>query len=69
MVKRFFDNRKVCFLEFYDLATDNEPFFIQFYDQGGCAHQNNVLGENRCGLCEKYYLPNEEWVQCLICKV
>ena len=69
MVKRFFDNRKVCFLEFYHLATDNEPFFTQFYGQGGCAHQNNALGENHCGLCGKYYLPNEEWLQCPICKV
>ena len=27
MVKRFFDNRKVCFLEFNHLAIDNKPFF------------------------------------------
>ena len=30
MVKLYFDNRKVCFLEFYHLATDNEPIFTNF---------------------------------------
>ena len=30
MVKRFFDNRKVCFLEFYHLVTDNKPFLQNF---------------------------------------
>ena len=45
MIKKIFDNRKVCFLELYLLATDNEPFFIRFYGQG-CGHQNNALGKN-----------------------
>ena len=69
MVKIFFDKRKVCFLEFYHLATYNEPFFTQFYGQGGCGYQNNVHGENPCGLCVKDYLPNEELLQFSICKV
>ena len=30
MVKRLFDNRNVCFLEFYHLATDNEQFLHNF---------------------------------------
>ena len=53
IVKRFFDNRKVYFLEFYHLATDNKPFFTQSYSQRECRHQNNALGENRCRLCGK----------------
>ena len=69
VVKRFFDNRKVCVLEFYHLTNDSEPYFTQFYGQGGCGHQNNALGENPCRSCGKDYLPNEEWLQCPICKV
>ena len=45
MVKRFFDIRTVCFLVFYHPATDNKPFFTQFYGEGGCAHQNNAFGD------------------------
>lgn len=59
MVKRFFNIRTVWFLEFYHLATDNKPFFTQFYGEGGCAHQNNAFGENHCGFCGKDYSPNE----------
>ena len=62
VVKRFFDNRKVCVLEFYHLTNDSEPYFTQFYGQGGCGHQNNALGENRCRSWGKDYLPNEEWL-------
>ena len=68
-VKRCFDNRKKCFLELYNLGTNNEPFFTQFYGRGACGHQNNALGGNHCGLCGKEYMSNEEWLQCPICKV
>ena len=69
MVKRFFDNRKVCFLEFYHLAINNKPFFTQFYGQRGCGHQENALGENRRGFCGRDYWPNEQWLQCPICHI
>ena len=69
MVKLYFDNRKICFLEFYHLATDNEPIFTQFYGQGGCGHQNNAFSENRCGFCRKDYLLNKEWLWCPLYKV
>ena len=59
MVKRFFDNRKVWFVELIS-ATDNEPFFTQFFGQRGYGRENNALGENCCRLWGNVYLPNKE---------
>ena len=68
MVKRFFDQQNVLYLQFFKMATDAKPFFTQFYEERACGHQK-ITADYHCGLCLKEYQPIEEWIQCPICKV
>ena len=53
IVKRCFDNRKVCFLEFYNLATDNEPFLPNFTAKGHVVIKTILLVEITVNCAEK----------------
>ena len=68
-VKRFFNQQEVACLEFYAMLTNKEPFFTQCYGEGACGHEQISTGNSHCGSCLGDYQTNEEWLQCLICRV
>ena len=63
MIKRFFDEQNVPYLQFFKTATDEKPFFTQFYGEGGCGHQKIAADDNHFGSCLGDYEPTEEWLQ------
>ena len=65
IVKRFFDQQNVPYLQFFKMAI----YAKQFYEEGACGHQKITADDNHCGLCLKEYQPIEECLQCPICKV
>ena len=69
MIKRFFDEHNVHYLQFFKMATDKKPFFTQFYGEGACSHQKIAANDNHCGSCLGGYEPTEEWLQHPRCKV
>ena len=69
MIKRFFDEQNVPYLQFFEMATDEKSFFIQFYGQGSRGHQKITAYDDHCGSCLGDYKPTEKWLQCPRCKV
>ena len=69
MVKRFFDQRKVAYLEFYAMSTNKKPFSTQYYGEGTCGHEEISTDDSHCGSCLGDYQTNEEWLQWPICHV
>ena len=51
------------------MATNEKPFFTQFYEEGACGHQKIAADDNHCGSCLGEYEPTEKWLQCPRCKV
>jgi len=52
VVKRSFDQQSVPVLKIFELATDEKPFFTQYYDENmSCSHEKTNVGENHCGSC------------------
>ena len=49
MVKRFFDEQNFPYLQFFKMATDEKPFFTQFYGEGACGHQKIAADDNHRG--------------------
>ena len=60
MIKRFFDEPDVPYLQFFKMATDKKPFFTQFYGEEACGHQKIAADDNHCGSCLGDYEPTEE---------
>ena len=69
IVKRFFDEQTVPCLPFFKMATYEKAFFTKFYREGACDHQKIAADDNHCASYLGDYEPNEEWLQCPICKV
>ena len=46
MIKRFFGKQKVSYMQFFEMGTDEKPFFTQFYGEGPCDHQKIVADDN-----------------------
>ena len=69
MIKRFFDEYNISYLQIFKMAADEKPFLTQFYGEGGCGHQKIAADDNHCGSCLGDYETTEEWLQCPICKV
>ena len=69
MIKWFFDEQNVPYLQFFKMATDEKPFFTQFYGEEACGHQKTAADDNHRYSCHEDYEPTEEWPQCSICKV
>ena len=73
-VRHCYDKNKVCYLEFYHLASDEKPFFTQFYrsesDPEVCGHVTlDSIDENLCALCNLVYDSHDgDWLKCPICK-
>ena len=57
MFKRFFDNRKVCFPEFYHLGTDNETFLHNFTAKENAAIKTMPLVKIAVGCAGKIICP------------
>ena len=64
-----------CKLKFFKLATDEKPFYQQWYRRPGdpevCDH--SVLSlmhdpDNTCASCRKPYLAKEDWLECKVCE-
>ena len=49
MFKRFFDEQNFPYLQFFKRATDEKPFFTQFYGEGACGHQKIAADDNHRG--------------------
>ena len=58
-VKRCFDIRKVCFLEFYNLATYNELFFTQFSTKEHVVIKTMLFVEITVDCAEKNICPTK----------
>ena len=69
MIKRFFDQRKVAYLEFYAMSTDKKSFFTQYYPEGACWYEQISSDNSHCRSCLGDYETNEEWSQCPTCRV
>ena len=69
MIKRFFDQQNVPYLQFLKMATDRKPFFTQFFGEGACGNKKIAVDDNLCGSCLGDYEPTEEWLQYPKCKV
>ena len=60
MIKRFFDEHNVHYLQFFKMATDKKPFFTQFYGEGAYSHQKIAADDNHCGSCLGGYEPTDK---------
>ena len=73
-VKRKVNSNNITYLEFFQLSSDIQPFYSQFYrktdDPAVCWHTSaDDIDENTCGYCSGKYGDNEqEWMECPSCK-
>lgn len=73
-VKRGYNEENVCFLEFFRLSDEREPFFIQYYPRLNtlvCDHERNgEINDNVCGHCKEHYAEDgDTWLQCPSCRI
>ena len=73
-VKRKYNRENVCFMEFFRLSDDEEPFFTQYYPRSNilvCDHKRDgEMNDNVCGHCEEHYiLDGNTWLQCPSCRI
>jgi len=73
-VKRGYNQENVCFLEFFRLSDDGEPFFLQYYPRLNalvCDHERgSEINDNVCGHCKEVYVEDgDTWLQCPSCRV
>ena len=69
IIKLFFNEQNVLYLQFFKIATEKKPFFTQFYGKGAWGHQKIAAADNYCGSCLGNYEPNEEWLQRPVYKI
>ena len=77
-VKRSFSEDNVCFIDFFGVTNDDDPFFTQFYrkddDSEVCGHENLPLlfdVDQTCVFCKATYVAlkeKEDWLQCKLCE-
>ena len=73
-IVRTFNEDNVCKLEFFKLASDQEPFYIQWYRKEGdpevCGHDQLPLSFNidtTCAQCRGQYNDDQDWLECTLC--
>ena len=77
-VTRSFNEDNVCFIDFFRVTNDDDPFFTQFYrkddDPEVCGHENLPLlfdvDQNRA-FCKATYVAlkeKEDGLQCKLCE-
>ena len=65
MIKPFFDEQNVPYLQFFKMATDEKLFFTQFYGEGACGLIKIADDDNHhCDSRLEDYEPTEECRQC-----
>ena len=77
-VTRSFNEDNICFIDFFRVANDDDPFFTQFYrkddDPEVCGHENLPLlfdVDQTCAFCKaKDVAPKEkeDWLQFNLCE-
>ena len=74
-IKRNYNLENVCFLAFYYLPDDKEPFHTQYYPRLNtlvCDHEreSDEVNENICSHYQKVYDGHSEtWLQCPLCSL
>ena len=73
-VIRKFNEDNVCKLEFFYLASENEPFRIQWYRKDGdpevCGHiilPLKYASNSNCPYCRAHYKKGEIWLEFKLC--
>ena len=77
-VKRSFNEDNICFINFFRVANDADPFFTQFYRKDDapdvCGHEDLSLLfdiNQECAFCKAKYVASKEkkdWLQCKLCE-
>ena len=71
---RSMDKGKDPLFHFYYLASDDDPFHVQFYPSPSlleCKHMiQEVIDENFCISCRNRYSKTDtsDWLKCAVCK-
>ena len=55
MIKRFFDEQNLSYLQFFKMANNEKAFFTKFYGKGARVHQK--IAADHCGSCLGDYEP------------
>ena len=58
IIKRFFDEQNVPYLQFLNMASDGKPFFTEFYRGGAWGHQKATVTGNNCCLWKGILKPD-----------
>ena len=74
-VTRDYNEDGVCNLNFFKMASDEKPFFRQWYRRPGdpevCDHPVLPLKydiDNTCASCKESYLAKKDWLKCEVCE-
>ena len=77
-VTRSFNENNICFIDFFRVANDDDPFFTQLYrkdvDPEVCGHENLPLLfdiDQTCAFGEAKYVSlkdKEDWLQYKLCE-
>ena len=75
---RRFNEDNICFIDFFRVANDNDPFFYQVLQENDdpevCGHENLPLlfhADQTCAFCKAKYVAlkdKEDWLQCKLCE-
>ena len=75
-VTRSFDEDNICFIDFFRVANDDDPFFTQFYrkddHQEVCGHRDLPLlfdVDQACAFCKAKNVASKEKEDLLQCKL
>ena len=71
-VVRKINQDNICNLEFFYLASETDPFHIQWYRKDGdpevCGHAvARSKNDSICVHCEGQYKKGEDWLKCTLC--
>ena len=76
-VTKSFNEDNICFIDFFRVTNDDDPFFTQFYrrddDPEVCGHKNLPLlfdVDQACAFCKAKYIASKEkkgWLECKLC--
>ena len=61
-VNRTFKEDNVCKLEFFKLASDQGPFYIQWYRKEGDPQVVSFNIDTTCAHCR-----DQDWLECTLC--
>ena len=75
---RSFNEDNICFIDFFDVANDGDPFFTQVFQKDNdpevCGRENLPLlfdVDQKCWFCKAKYVASkekEDWLQRKLCE-